>query len=208
MERIHIWWQITIFSCLLFLLTFIAIYNDLLISFDHAIIVFLQGLESPLLTAVFITFTQIGSLIGTIAIFLILFYFFRRFDWRAESILLMSVVLATPIVNIILKELIQRPRPSSYQLLEISGYSFPSGHTMYAVSLYGITLTLIWFKLKRMSERIFFTLVILLIISLIAASRIYLGVHYPSDIVGGIFASIFIISITFYIYLTERQRKR
>src|SRR5699024_7951222 len=102
----------------------------------------------------------------------------------------------------------QRPRPEVSQLIEIGGYSFPSGHTMYAVSLYGITLTLVWFKLKSIGEQIFLTIIISFIIVTIALSRIYLGVHYPSDIIGAIFMSNFIISFTFYIYLSERERKR
>lgn len=208
MKRIRIWWQIAMFSFFLFVLTVIGIHYDMFFIFDDTIIHFLQELETPLLTAVFITFTHIGSLIGMFIVFLVLLYVFRKLNWRAESILLTGVIFATPIMNIILKELMQRPRPTVHRLIEIGGYSFPSGHTMYAVSLYGITLTLIWFKLKKYSERVFFTIVITFIISMIALSRIYLGVHYPSDIIGGFFASVFIISLTFYIYLTERRRKR
>lgn len=208
MNRIRIWWQISLISFLFFVLTTIAVHYGIVDQLDHAVTSFIQNFESPLLTAIFITFTHIGSFIGTIIIFLILLYFFRRFNWRAESILLTGTVLSTPIINIILKELIQRPRPTASFLVEVSGYSFPSGHTMYAVSLYGITLTLIWFKLKRMGERIFLTIAISFMILTIAISRIYLGVHYPSDIIGGIFASNFMISFTFYLYLTERRRKR
>lgn len=208
MKRVQVWWLIASVSLLLFIGTAIGLSYDLFQSFDETVIQLLQQFESPLMTAIFLTFTQIGSLIGTLIIFLILLYLFRRFRWRAESILLTSVVLATPILNIILKELFQRARPTANQLIDISGYSFPSGHTMYAASLYGITLTLIWFKLKRRSERIFLTFVILATITIIAASRIYLGVHYPSDIIGGIFASTFIISLTFYLYITERKRTR
>lgn len=208
MKRIRVWWQMAMYSFFLFVLTVIGVHFDVLSTFDIIIIDFLQSLETPLLTATFITFTHLGSLIGMFTVFFILLYVFRRLTWRAESILLTGVVLATPVVNIILKELIQRPRPTIHRLIEINGYSFPSGHTMYAVSLYGITLTLIWFKLKKYSERIYFTAVITFIISMIALSRIYLGVHYPSDIIGGFFASVFIISLTFYIYLTERRRKR
>lgn len=208
MERIRIWWQTAMFSFFLFVLTVIGLYFDIFVVFDDFIIDIIRSLENPLLTSIFIVFTHLGSAFGMFSIFIILLYVFRRFKWRAESILLTGVIFATPIMNIILKELIQRPRPSTQHLIEIGGYSFPSGHTMYAVSLYGIMLTLIWFKLKKYHERVFFTIIIIFLTSMIALSRIYLGVHFPSDIIGGFFASVFIISLTFYIYLTERQRKR
>lgn len=208
MKRTQVWLLIASVSFTLFFLTTIAMHYGLFETFDDSFTLSINQFESPLFTAIFMTFTHIGSFIGMMIIFLILLYFFRRYHWRAESILLTSVVLATPIINIILKELIQRERPILGQLIEVSGYSFPSGHTMYAVSLYGITLTLIWFKLKRLSRRILLSLFILFMIALIAGSRVYLGVHYPSDLIGAFFASVFLISITFYIYLTERKRKR
>src|SRR5699024_7033469 len=208
MERSRIWWYLALFSFILFVLTGIGIYFGYFDAFDLAIIDFVQGYESKLLTASLLTFTYIGSLLGTIIIYFILFYLFLRFNWRAEAILLTGAVLSTPVINFILKEFIQRPRPEFSQFMEFGGYSFPSGHTMYAVSLYGIVLTLIWFKLKNIGERIFLTIVISFIIVTIALSRIYLGAHYPSDIIGGIFMSNFIISLTFYLYLTERKRKR
>lgn len=208
MERSRIWWYLALFSFILFVLTGLAIYVGQFDRFDAAVIGFVQGYESKLLTATLLTFTYIGSFLGTIIIYFILFYFFWRFNWRAEAILLTGVVLSTPIINLILKELVQRPRPEFFHLIEVKGYSFPSGHTMSAVSLYGIVLILVWFKLRNIGERIFLTVVISFIIVAIALSRIYLGVHYPSDIIGGIFMSNFIISLTFYLYLTERKRKR
>lgn len=208
MERSRIWWYLALFSFIFFVLTGLGIYVGQFDTFDAAVIDFVQGYESKLLTATLLTFTYIGSFLGTIIIYFILFYLFWRFNWRAEAILLTGVVLSTPIINLILKELMQRPRPEFFHLIEVKGYSFPSGHTMSAVSLYGIVLILVWFKLRNIGERIFLTVVISFIIIAIALSRIYLGVHYPSDIIGGIFMSNFIISLTFYLYLTERKRKR
>lgn len=208
MTRIHFWWYSMIVSLVLFICMTSAIYFDLLVSFDQTIIYFIQGFETPILTTIFTSFTHFGSIIGTLIVFFILLFIFLKLKWRAESIILTAVTLSTPFINSLLKSILQRPRPDLNLLIEIGGYSFPSGHTMYAVSLYGITLVLLLFKFKKLSERILFTILIIFMITMITVSRVYLGVHYPSDIIGGIFVSVWIISITFYLYLRIRDKEK
>ncbi|MFB5762969.1 phosphatase PAP2 family protein [Paenibacillus medicaginis] len=92
-------------------------------------------------------------------------------------------------LNSLVKLLLQRDRPSLQHLTEAGGYSFPSGHAMVAMGFYG-TLFAIWAMHNRNHGRsISFPLVAgALLILLIGLSRIYLGVHYPSDVAGGYIA--------------------
>jgi undecaprenyl-diphosphatase len=92
-------------------------------------------------------------------------------------------------LNTLVKLLLQRDRPGLQHLTEAGGYSFPSGHAMVAMGFYG-TLFAIWAMHSREHDRsISFPLVTgALLILLIGLSRIYLGVHYPSDVAGGYIA--------------------
>lgn len=206
--HIRIWWQIAMFSFLLFVLISIAVNHDVLYAFDHSIISIVQQFENDVLTKIFIIFTNIGSFLGSLTILFCLLYVFFKFKWVNEGIILTFVTLITPLSNLLLKQLMQRPRPHLHRLIEIGGFSFPSGHSMYAASLYGITFVLLWGKCTQMWQRILLTAVTVLMISMIGVSRIYLGVHYPSDVLGGYIISIFIISITVYTYLLIKKYQR
>ena len=113
--------------------------------FDQGLISTIQGFESPTLTSVMNFFTFVGSFSSVLVITLIaaLFLYFVL-KHRMELILFGSVVIGTPIINQILKQIFHRARPDLHRLIEISGYSFPSGHAMNAFAVYGILTFLLW----------------------------------------------------------------
>ena len=103
------------------------------------------------------------------------------------------------ILNIILKLIFMRDRPYELMIINESGYSFPSGHAMAALGFYGFIIYLIWhFNLSK-NTKIIFSLLLGILIVLIGLSRIYLGVHYASDVLAGYMISLayLIIYITF-----------
>jgi len=89
-------------------------------------------------------------------------------------------------LNFILKNIIQRDRPIGYRLIEQKGYSFPSGHSMVGAAMYGYLIYLIHKKVKDKTNRQLGIVYLLLLIVLIGISRIYLGVHYASDVYAGL----------------------
>lgn len=103
-------------------------------------------------------------------------------------------LLISTALNLILKNLVQRPRPIEYRLIDETGYSFPSGHSMVSTAFYGFIIYLIYNNVKN--KKIRFTLIALLsiLILTIGTSRIYLGVHYTSDVIAG-----FLISISYLV---------
>jgi len=89
------------------------------------------------------------------------------------------------LLNFLIKNIIQRPRPVGHRLIDESGYSFPSGHSMVSMAFYGYFIYLINKNVKSKKTRILATIGLTCLIVSIGLSRIYLGVHYTSDVLGG-----------------------
>lgn len=180
--------------------------------FDTSIINFVQGMEASWLTAILKTFTWIGSgyvvVPVTLIAFFLLYFVYQR---RGQAFLFVSVIAGTVLSNELLKLYFKRERPEIYRIIDAGGLSFPSGHTMMAFSLYTIIAYVIWRHLKSVGSRVLLTSFTIFMILMIAVSRIYLGVHYPSDIAGGVVASLFLITImitTFEFIQNKRGQKK
>ncbi|MHB0884031.1 phosphatase PAP2 family protein [Paenibacillus sp. SEL1] len=110
---------------------------------------------------------------------------------KAYSFAILSSFTAMWVLNTLIKEILQRERPSLQHLVEAGGYSFPSGHAMISMGFFG-TIFAIWAIERKIRGRSLFLPCALgaLLILLIGLSRVYLGVHFPTDIVGGYIAGI------------------
>ena len=109
-----------------------------------------------------------------------------------------SSILLITIINQILKSIFKRPRPLGYRLIEITGYSFPSGHSVASMAFYGFLIYIIFNLVKNKILRNILITLNVLIIFLIGISRVYLGVHYLSDVITG-----YSISLIYIIILTK-----
>ena len=105
-----------------------------------------------------------------------------------------NLVVVT-ILNQLLKRLLQRPRPTEFRIIEETGYSFPSGHSMVSMAFYGYLIYLIYRFVKNKYLKWSSIVLLSLLICLIGISRIYLGVHYTSDVLGGFLISISYLAI-------------
>ncbi|MGG4215860.1 phosphatase PAP2 family protein [Paenibacillus alvei] len=116
---------------------------------------------------------------------------------KAYSFAILSSFTAMWVLNTLIKEILHRERPSLQHLVEAGGYSFPSGHAMISMGFYGMIFA-IWAIERKIRERSLFLPCVLgaLLIILIGLSRIYLGVHFPTDIVGGYIAGIIWLAFT------------
>lgn len=114
-------------------------------------------------------------------------------------------MVSTILLNESLKLFFKRERPELYRLMDIGGFSFPSGHTMMAFSLYGMIVYVFWQHVKKRRGKIALLIFAAMMAFSIALSRIYVGVHFPSDIIGGIAASAcWLLLITSIFHLTSR----
>ena len=106
------------------------------------------------------------------------------------------------ILNQLLKRVLQRPRPTEYRIIEETGYSFPSGHSMVSMALYGYLIYLIYKYVENKYVKWILISLLSVLICLIGISRIYLGVHYTSDVLGG-----FLISISYLVIYISAVNK-
>jgi len=180
-----------------------------LIQFDTSIISFVQGFESPTLTTIFKFFTFIGSsLVVMILCVLIIIYLYKVLHHRSEIILFIVVMFGSTALNVVLKHLFHRARPTIHRLIQETGYSFPSGHSMEAFALYGVLAYLLW---RHISSSLGKTLLIIFSVFMtlmIGISRIYLGVHYPSDVIGAYLVSGFWLAGSIGVYEQYLDRRK
>ncbi|WP_066064744.1 phosphatase PAP2 family protein [Neobacillus soli] len=190
-----------------FSLISLLISDHKIIDFDSDVIAAIQGLESPFLTKVMKFFTFIGSapVVIILSIFL-LFFLYKVLHHRLELILFVSAIFGSAVLNQILKLVFHRVRPNFHRLIDIAGYSFPSGHAMNAFAVYVIISFLLWRHIASKWGRSLLIFISVAMIVAIGTSRIYLGVHYPSDIIGGYLASGFwlTVAILFFQFYKEK----
>jgi undecaprenyl-diphosphatase len=156
-------------------------------AFDVAILQWLHGHQSKALTAVMVEMTYLGT--GTVVIVIV--GVAALFLWHTEHKHSARLLLAATIGNILLdgalKLAYHRPRPSvfAWQTTAVSS-SFPSGHAMSATVVYGTVAYLLMRLQKHHWAKVLTLSAAILLILLICLTRLYLGVHYPSDVLGGI----------------------
>ncbi|MGM0414357.1 MAG: phosphatase PAP2 family protein [Bacillota bacterium] len=154
--------------------------------FNNAIIDFLPYTSSPVIQDLMGFITELGSIwfIIVASIFIVLYLWFKKRNKLGILFLIISVGGGGLIIAV-LKRYYQIDRPSINQQIDVGGYSFPSGHAMGSLIFYGFIVYLILrSKLSKTKKKVYSVVLILLII-LIATSRIYLGVHFPSDVIAG-----------------------
>lgn len=198
---------ISIVSAMGFGLVALMISSEKIAGFDQSIVLFVQNFNSPSVTELMKFFTFIGS--GTAITVLVAFMMlllYVVFKHRSELILLLGVLVGSALLNFLLKIIFHRARPDINRLIAVSGYSFPSGHSMAAFTMYGILSFLLWKHTPSQTGRVCLIIFSLLMIVLIGVSRIYLGVHYPSDVLGGFLAST--TWLIFAIAAYQRYQKR
>lgn len=131
--------------------------------------------------------TTVGSAAFEIGLFIIVAGYIWYYRKRVREALMLAFGLAGGyLLNTVLKHSFQRPRPEVEHLVAASGYSFPSGHMMMATIFYGMLGYLAWLGLRRREQPGWYVpLLTFILIAAIGASRIYLGVHFPSDVTAG-----------------------
>lgn len=174
--------------------------KDEIIYYDHIIVNFLNDIATRYSAGLAISITRLGS---EYIIFLLLplvsaLLFFR---YIREAVLLLLATGGSYFWNIIVKSIFDRARPVvGTPIIQPDGYSYPSGHAMISTCFYGTLIYLSFRYIKNQWLRNFACLFFGFIIFIIGLSRVYLGVHYPSDVLGGFMLGLFWLCLCILAY--------
>ena len=161
--------------------------DDILRLDSTAYKLFVLRLRRPWLTGIMEGFSSLSSPIVIAVMFLMVTAFAPgRRPGMCAAVNLVCVFL----INQVLKYLVQRPRPEGFRLISEVGYSFPSGHSMISMAFYGLCAWMVWTYERDKIIRWLCCLAFTGIILAVGMSRVYLGVHYASDVIAGFCVSI------------------
>lgn len=168
---------------------------------DSSLDSFMSSIRNPLLDTIFRVITYTGEAASVIIIMIVIVALFLYFKKYKEAALLTIYMLCVWLLNETLKDLIARPRMDiSLHLVKATGFSMPSGHSMNFMAFILLSLYFLWVYSRNKNKNIVLTIIILTYAILVGLSRIYLHVHYFSDVITGwsIGASCAVIAVVVY----------
>jgi len=202
---------LALISCI-FIIIFAKITEDVwtkeagILNWDKSILISLVKYRTSFLNAFFINFTRLGeasTVIGVSAIVCALLLYKRELNYL---VFFAASILGDIILVFSIKELVHRARPDVVTpLVHETGFSFISGHTFASVCFFGVLCFLFMKNIKNRLLRQIGTVLALLFIVLMGFSRLYLGVHWPSDVIA---SYILAIAFVFSLYVMAKNRKR
>ena len=194
----NIKWVIALVALIIFFIIIRSIYMQSIIHFDDFFYDNMRLLINDKMTFFVKIITSLGSAFALISLTILVMLLFKN---KKYGILTGINLLIIFLFNLLLKFVFARPRPVDINLIEESGYSFPSAHAMVSTAFYGFFVYLIWQTKLSKKVKLFYSVLLSILIILICLTRVYLGVHYASDVLGGAVLSIaYLILFTSIIY--------
>jgi undecaprenyl-diphosphatase len=176
--------------------------------FDAAVRQGLHSLASPLLTRAMRGITLLGSEVILAPLGALVTWQLVRIGRRHAAVLFVTAAFGGEALNSILKLVFHRHRPEPFFGYTLpTSFSFPSGHSMVSVCFFGVLAAILTARWERRSRRLAAWISAVVLALAIGASRIYLGVHYPSDVVAGYLAAVIWIGAVRagYVYWLRRR---
>lgn len=137
--------------------------------------------------------------------------FIGALGFRVQAVALLASSVGAALLNEVVKQLVNRPRPSAPAvnvLGHVGGYSFPSGHVMSYLAFFGFLAYLIWIGVKHAALRWTLLLPCLFLVIAVGPSRIYLGAHWASDVIGAYLLGGIWLSVVLRLYVAWLDRRR
>lgn len=177
-------------------------------SVDVAILLWFNSHASYLLDSFFTLSTELGGTVVLATITSLLFLVFLLRKQYVKATFIAATVGGSALLNLILKGVFERTRPDLWErIVDVSNYSYPSGHALSSSVFALVVIALLWNTRWRTAALVLSPLYI----GMIGISRLYLGVHYPSDVVGGWLlgvAWVSLIAVVFIYVLSSRHSRR
>lgn len=179
-------------------------------AFDTKVTNFVISFRRDWLTTFLVFITNVGTRSGYLIIIALLTLYFvvRHRSWKF-IVQTVVVLLLSSLSNVALKEVINRARPTIEHLVTVYTLSYPSGHAMSAMGFYGFLIFLVMrYEMATLLRMVLVVLLAFMIFS-IGISRIYLGVHYPSDVLAGFIGGLIWVALCAIIFdVADLYRKR
>lgn len=193
-------WILFAITAILAIVVTINVKNGRILELDLNIYKFFsENIINNKLTPIVKVITHIG---GAKIVFVLTVLAIILIKGLKNKLFLLTGIVGTAGLNVVLKHIVQRERPNINRLIPEKGYSFPSGHSMMSMAFYGMLIFLIFKYVKNTALKWTLIVILTILLSTIGITRIYLGVHYPSDVIGG-----FVVSLTYLFILTEIYNK-
>ena len=171
--------------------------------FDAAVRGWVHGFASPGMTSAMTAITDMGSQgLGVAAVIAVVVFLIK--GWKRAAVWIVISLAGATLLSLALKNGFHRPRPVPFFGRLPHSYSFPSGHALFSFCFYGVLAGLITARVRSLWLRIFVRSSAATLVLAIGLSRIYLGVHYPSDVVAGYLAALVWVSA---LVIADRVRK-
>lgn len=196
----YIKWIILFICVMIFCEILENIFQNEIGYFDNAVYSIISNYITEPITTIFKVITNLGGAITLITISFSILIFIKN---KKIGIYTSINLIVIAIINQILKHIIQRPRPTEFRIINENGYSFPSGHSMVSMAFYGFLIYIAYKNIANKYIKISVCIILSILILLIGISRIYLGVHYASDVIGG-----FCFSIAYLIIYINTVREK
>ena len=190
------------FALLLFMIIgyIVKFYPEMLVGFDQPIQTAIRGDLPETLTLLFRAITHLIDIPVIITWVLIVAFIFYRKQWKLESYLMLGNLTLAGILIVTFKNIYQRPRPEILHLVEEKGFSFPSGHSLAVTIMVGTLIVILSQRIKNTVWRKIVQILLSLYIVSVLVSRIYLGVHYPSDVIASLCVGLGVLFMEFPFY--------
>ena len=190
------------FALLLFVILgyVVKFYPEQLQTLDSSVQTAIRGDLPETLTLIFRGITRLIDLPVVISWAIILVAIFYLKKWKSESLLVAGNLSLAGILIVSLKHLYQRPRPEILHLVEEKGFSFPSGHSLVVTLLISSLIIIVGQRVKDRTVRLILQTLLGIYLVSVIISRVYLGVHYPSDVLASLCLGLGIIFIEFPFY--------
>lgn len=185
-----------VFSLLSLFLFFKIIFEVLtkdIVYIDNLVLNFIYSFRDPFLTQImhFVSFLGGEFTLLLTAVIVVIFAFKKH---KKEAAFFAFTVFTGYVLNNIIKYSLKIPRPNIDPLSHVGSYGFPSGHAMNSLIFYGLLAYFIFHFTKNRGSSVLVAIFLIIIVLLIGFSRLYLGVHHPSDVIGGFIAGFWWLS--------------
>lgn len=188
-----------IIVCLCLLLFSIILFNVCkygVLDIDNNVYNFIsKNIMNDTLSSILKCVTHLGGVAFIVLLGVLCFMFCKKNRWFITFDL-----VGCTVINQTIKHIVRRPRPNVVRLVSESGYSFPSGHSMISVAFYGLVIYLVYKNINNKYLKWALISLLSLLILTIGFSRIYVGVHYFTDVVGGFFLALAYLIVYIYVY--------